>query len=196
MFLPCASQHDSSLSKPNRYAVICCLMSICYARQCSFGLFSRLYSCFSLSLFPSFILSSLRISHVCVLVQRRQLEVEGKQHRAPRVKRAYRPLSQQQLLEEAKRTELKNRQSLEAMLRMEDEKKRVVPRAVYSGPVIRFHSKRDLTSISFINQNAFEPGDYPAVFFSAPPAGCFSSSFSFILLPVHFCISLYFCCML
>ena len=56
----------------------------------------------------------------------------------------YRPLSQDELLAEAARTELDNLRDLEQMVALEEatKKKALYKRSKYSGPMTRFHSKR------------------------------------------------------
>ena len=55
-----------------------------------------------------------------------------------------RPLTQDELLAEAARTELDNLRDLEHMVALEEatKKKAMYKRSKYSGPMIRFHSKR------------------------------------------------------
>ncbi len=55
-----------------------------------------------------------------------------------------RPLTQDELLAEAARTELDNLRDLEQMVALEEatRKKAMYKRSKYSGPMIRFHSKR------------------------------------------------------
>ena len=55
-----------------------------------------------------------------------------------------RPLTQDELLAEAARTELDNLRDLEQMVALEEatKKKAMYKRSKYSGPMIRFHSKR------------------------------------------------------
>lgn len=66
-----------------------------------------------------------------------------------------RPLTQDELLAEAARTELDNLRDLEQMVALEEatRKKAMYKRSKYSGPMIRFHSKKvedvGLVSISF-----------------------------------------------
>lgn len=66
-----------------------------------------------------------------------------------------RPLTQDELLAEAARTELDNLRDLEQMVALEEatRKKALYKRSKYSGPMIRFHSKKvedvGLVSISF-----------------------------------------------
>ena len=74
--------------------------------------------------------------------RRRQVEEERKRKRtAPRTPKLVRKLTQKELLEEAKVTEIENLVSLEAFTRLEAEKKKVKEKkTVFQGPVIRFHS--------------------------------------------------------
>lgn len=66
-----------------------------------------------------------------------------------------RPLTQDELLAEAARTELDNLRDLEQMVALEEatRKKAMYKRSKYSGPMIRFHSKKvedvGLVSIPF-----------------------------------------------
>lgn len=55
-----------------------------------------------------------------------------------------RPLTQDELLAEAARTELDNLRDLEQMVALEEatRKKAMYKRSKYSGPMIRFHSKK------------------------------------------------------
>ncbi|KAJ1626860.1 YL1 nuclear protein-domain-containing protein [Pavlovales sp. CCMP2436] len=66
-----------------------------------------------------------------------------------------RRLTQEELLNEAKQTEIINRASLEAMLKME-EAKRVVPLShrADAGPRVRVHSKGGRTLVSFVDMDA------------------------------------------
>lgn len=73
--------------------------------------------------------------------KRRQEEERRRKRCAPRKRKCHRKLTQEEILAEAKRTEIENLASLEAFTRLEAEKKRVKERkTVLQGPVIRFHS--------------------------------------------------------
>ena len=75
--------------------------------------------------------------------RKRLLEEERRRRRraVPRVPKVVRKLTQEEMLEEAKRTEIENLVSLEAFARLEAEKKQVKEKkTVLQGPVIRFHS--------------------------------------------------------
>ena len=75
--------------------------------------------------------------------QKRLKEVRKRHHRATKTQQrpAQRRMTQQELLEEAKWTELENKASLEAFTRLEEEKRQVKEKKkVIKGPVIRFHS--------------------------------------------------------
>ena len=76
---------------------------------------------------------------------RRQRRYHGsKTHRPPQ-----RRMTQQELLEEARWTELENKASLEAFTRLEEEKKQVKEKKrIINGPIIRFHS----TSMPLISE--------------------------------------------
>ena len=71
----------------------------------------------------------------------REEERKRKRH-TPRTHRAtQRRLTQSEMLEEAKWTELENKASLEAFTRLEEEKRQVKEKKkVIKGPIIRFHS--------------------------------------------------------
>lgn len=63
-------------------------------------------------------------------------------------------LTQKELLEEAKETEIKNRESLKELLRLEEEKKRVpVVRKKVEGEVMSMRSKGGKQTISFTNKD-------------------------------------------
>ena len=73
--------------------------------------------------------------------RRRIEEEERKRAYVPKVPKVERKLTQQEMLEEAKRTEIENLKSLEAFTRLEAEKKKVKERrSVFQGPVVRFLS--------------------------------------------------------
>lgn len=74
-------------------------------------------------------------------VKKRRLESLKNQDLNKRKPSEYRVLTQEQLLEEAKITELKNLKSLEMFQRLELEKKKSkVIKPTYTGPMIRYHS--------------------------------------------------------
>ena len=75
--------------------------------------------------------------------KKRLREEERKRRRhTPRTRRAtQRRMTQSEMLEEAKWTELENKASLEAFTRLEEEKRQVKEKKkVIKGPIIRFHS--------------------------------------------------------
>lgn len=73
--------------------------------------------------------------------RRRMEEEERKRACVPKVPKVERKLTQKEMLEEAKRTEIENLKSLEAFTRLEAEKKKVKERrSVFQGPVVRFLS--------------------------------------------------------
>ena len=73
--------------------------------------------------------------------RRRQEEEERRRSYIPKVPKVERKLTQQEMLQEAKRTEIENIKSLEAFARLEAEKKKVKERkSVLQGPLIRFLS--------------------------------------------------------
>lgn len=75
--------------------------------------------------------------------QKRLKEAKKRRNRATKTQQrpAQRRMTQQELLEEAKWTELENKASLEAFTRLEEEKRQVKEKKrVIKGPVIRFHS--------------------------------------------------------
>lgn len=94
------------------------------------------------------------------LTRQKQAEREREQEEQE-IRRATRParrsgggdgprLSQEQLLAEAKRTEEANRASLEILLRIEEERKRVGPVVpALTGPMVRFRSDRSATTVTF-----------------------------------------------
>lgn len=75
-----------------------------------------------------------------------------------------RPLTQDELLAEAARTELDNLRDLEQMVALEEatRKKAMYKRSKYSGPMIRFHSKKvdDVGLVSDSLQLLLAPGIY------------------------------------
>ena len=73
--------------------------------------------------------------------KRQQEEERRRKRHFPRAQKMQRKMTQKEMLEEAKWTELENLASLEAFTRLEEEKKRVKEKKqVAQGPVIRFHS--------------------------------------------------------
>lgn len=74
---------------------------------------------------------------------RKRLKEEAKRRRysMPKKHRPQKKMTQQEMLEEAKWTEMENLASLEAFTRLEEEKRQVKEKKkVIKGPVIRFHS--------------------------------------------------------
>lgn len=73
--------------------------------------------------------------------KRRQEEERRRKRHFPRTQKMQRKMTQKEMLEEAKWTELENLASLEAFTRLEEERKRVKEKKqVTQGPVVRFHS--------------------------------------------------------
>lgn len=73
--------------------------------------------------------------------KRRQEEERRRRRCGPRKQKLHRKLTQEEILAEARITEIENLASLEAFTRLEAEKKRVKEKkTVLQGPVIRFHS--------------------------------------------------------
>merc|ERR1711865_1162905 len=78
---------------------------------------------------------------------------EQNKHKEPEKK-----LTQAQLLAEAARTEILNQRSLQALLHIEEEKKRVRQKKVKdAGPLIRFHSKNGRNLITFTDPEGVPP---------------------------------------
>lgn len=66
--------------------------------------------------------------------------------------------TQEELLEEAKKTEVKNRESLKELLRLEEEKKRLPPPKSKSHvPVISLRSRNGKQTVSFTSKNTDVP---------------------------------------
>ncbi len=86
-------------------------------------------------------------------------------------------MSQKELLEEAKITEKKNRESLQKMLQIEEEKKKIPTRAPrLTGPLIVYHSKDGKDTITFTEVESVPP----EINSKAPP--CISSSFALLMI--------------
>jgi len=93
--------------------------------------------------------------------QKRKKEERNK--RKP--KKVFKKLTQAQLLEEAKTTEVLNRESLAIMLKIEEEKKKIPQtRPVSKGPRIIYHSKDGNTTVTFT-----DPDCLPESFNAKPP---------------------------
>ena len=92
--------------------------------------------------------------------RKRHIEEERKRKRyIPKAPKMLRRMTQKELLEEAKWTELENRASLEAFTRLEEEKRKVKEKkSVIKGPVIRFHS----VSMPLISDPSQEPDQQPS----------------------------------
>jgi len=85
--------------------------------------------------------------------QKERQELEKKKALRPK-KRAQivvRRLTQEELLAEAKITERINRESLKDFLLIEEEKRRVKELPAYTGPMIHYHSKNGITTVTFPN---------------------------------------------
>lgn len=122
--------------------------------------------CGEVSVAPTFQRGALRNSTKdasAVAVEKRKVAQEMAAQRSERIAREgrgkgveLRRLTQEDILAEARQTEIINRASLEAMLRVEEEKRRVVTRdRTTDGPTVRFRSVRDgeavQNTITFIN---------------------------------------------
>jgi len=76
-------------------------------------------------------------------------------------------MTQEDLLEEAKTTEIYNVASVEILTRLAEEKKKVLPRPSLEGPLIRFLSKQGINTITFTESSSFpdfinsKPIQYP-----------------------------------
>lgn len=83
--------------------------------------------------------------------EKERQEQEKKKASKPRKKTTImvRPLTQEELLAEAKITERINKKSLKDFLLIEEEKKKVKEAPAFTGPMIHYHSKDGVTTVTF-----------------------------------------------
>jgi len=90
--------------------------------------------------------------------RQKQQEAAKKREEQNKNKAPEKKLTQEQLLAEAARTEILNQRSLQALLHIEEEKKKVRQKQVKdSGPLVRFHSKSGRNTITFTDPDGVPP---------------------------------------
>mmetsp|Transcript_16801 Transcript_16801/g.23376 ORF Transcript_16801/g.23376 Transcript_16801/m.23376 type:complete len:373 (-) Transcript_16801:69-1187(-) len=100
--------------------------------------------------------------------ERRQKELQRRRaERGPRRRTYYRKISQKDLLEETKITEEINKASLEILLAIEEERKKLPQlKTIIQGPIITFHSKDGQSTLTFSDNKIPDiikqkPQEYP-----------------------------------
>jgi len=105
----------------------------------------------------------------------RQQAAAAKQPKQPggARRKEFRRLTQDELLAEARQTEIINRASLEAMLRMEEAKRVVHAKSrAPAGPRVRTHSKAGRTTLTFIEMGSVPEAIRASAPVPPPPARC------------------------